>query len=64
MPTRWDAETDAAALISNAKFNAHPENAVGLMTMAGKQQEIINKAEEHKYFLFIDKQKKTLNIHI
>ena len=41
MPTRWDAETDAAALISNAKFNAHPENAVGLMTMAGKQYQRI-----------------------
>jgi 26S proteasome regulatory subunit N10 len=37
LPTRWEAQQDAVALIANAKFQAHAESSVGLMTMAGKQ---------------------------
>lgn len=41
MPTRWEAQVDALGVLANSKFNAHPENTVGLMIMAGKQPEVI-----------------------
>lgn len=37
IPTRWESQVDAVGILANAKFNAHAENVVGLMTMAGKQ---------------------------
>ena len=36
MPTRMEAQNDAVNLIFASKTQQHPENTVGLMTMAGK----------------------------
>jgi 26S proteasome regulatory subunit N10 len=36
-PTRQAAQEDAVHAIFQSKMNAHPENAVGLMTSAGKR---------------------------
>jgi len=36
IPTRLEAQQDAASLICTARTDSHPENTVGLLTMAGK----------------------------
>ena len=35
IPTRLDAQQDAANLVSNAKTQQNPENTVGVLSMAG-----------------------------
>ncbi len=35
-PTRLDAQQDAINLICNSMLDSHPENTVGLLSMAGK----------------------------
>jgi len=35
-PTRFQAQADAVNLLAGAKTQHHPENTVGVMTMAGK----------------------------
>ncbi|OLL26774.1 26S proteasome regulatory subunit rpn10 [Neolecta irregularis DAH-3] len=39
-PTRFEAQLSAVHLLFNAKTQANPENAVGIMTMAGKSPEV------------------------
>ncbi|CAG8460026.1 3011_t:CDS:2 [Paraglomus occultum] len=41
MPTRMEAQNDAVNLIFASKTQQHPENTVGLMTMAGKGPEVL-----------------------
>ena len=36
VPSRFEAERDAINLLFGAKINSHPENTVGLLTMADK----------------------------
>ncbi|KAJ8324345.1 hypothetical protein BDV3_005188 [Batrachochytrium dendrobatidis] len=40
-PTRIEAQQDAAILLFNAKTQTNPENSVGLMTMAGKNPNVL-----------------------
>lgn len=40
-PTRWDAQADAVNILFDAKTNSHPENMVGILTMAGKSPEVL-----------------------
>lgn len=40
-PTRWEAQSDAVNVLFDAKTNSHPENMVGIMTMAGKSPEVL-----------------------
>ena len=40
-PTRWDAQSDAVNILFDAKTNSHPENMVGILTMAGKSPEVL-----------------------
>lgn len=42
LPNRFDAQTEALALLANAKLQENLESAVGLMTMGGKV-EVFNK---------------------
>jgi len=35
-PTRYEAQSDAVAIVFETKCDSNPENMVGLMTMAGK----------------------------
>jgi 26S proteasome regulatory subunit N10 len=44
--TRWDAQKDAASLLSTAKFNAHPESIVGVGLLAGPQTLLTAPTEE------------------
>ena len=39
-PSRLEAQTDAANLISGAKTQAHPENVVGVALMSGERVEV------------------------
>ncbi|CEM00918.1 unnamed protein product [Vitrella brassicaformis CCMP3155] len=39
-PTRFEAQLDSANLICGAKTQQHPENSVGIMTMAGERVEV------------------------
>jgi 26S proteasome regulatory subunit N10 len=41
VPSRWEAQADAANLIFSTKTDANPESSVGLMTMGGNQPEIL-----------------------
>ena len=41
VPTRWDAQADAVNVLFDAKTNSHPENMVGVVTMAGKSPEVL-----------------------
>ncbi|KAK2743519.1 hypothetical protein FQN57_004816 [Myotisia sp. PD_48] len=41
LPTRFEAQADAIHLIHSAKTQAHPESAVGLMSMAGSGPEVL-----------------------
>ena len=36
LPTRWEAQKDAANLISTFKYNANPESMVGIGLLAGR----------------------------
>lgn len=40
-PSRMDSQTDCANLISGAKTQQHPENVVGVATMAGERVEVL-----------------------
>ncbi|WFC97907.1 proteasome regulatory particle base subunit rpn10 [Malassezia yamatoensis] len=40
-PSRWDAQTDAVNILFDAKTNSHPENMVGILTMAGQSPEVL-----------------------
>lgn len=40
-PTRLEAQNDAVNLIFNSKRQSHPENTVGLLTMAGKSPQVL-----------------------
>ncbi|KAK4540832.1 hypothetical protein LTR36_008909 [Oleoguttula mirabilis] len=41
VPSRWDAQTDAANLIFHSKTQANPESAVGLLSMGGAGPEVL-----------------------
>lgn len=36
-PTRWEAQIDGVSVLFDAKVTAHPENTVGIMSMAGRR---------------------------
>src|SRR4051812_13887868 len=40
-PTRFQAQSEAVALIFNAKTQANPESAVGLLSMAGASPQVL-----------------------
>ncbi|KAL2860920.1 proteasome regulatory particle base subunit RPN10 [Aspergillus lucknowensis] len=40
--TRWQAQIDAVSIIHTAKMRAHPQSAVGLMSMGGKGPEVLS----------------------
>lgn len=40
-PTRFQAQADAVNLLAGAKTQHHPENTVGVMTMAGKNPRVL-----------------------
>jgi len=40
-PSRMEAIQDAANLISNAKMQSNPENTVGIMSLAGRNPELL-----------------------
>lgn len=40
-PTRFQAQADAVNLLAGAKTQAHPENVVGVLTMAGKTARVL-----------------------
>jgi 26S proteasome regulatory subunit N10 len=40
--TRWQAQVDAVSVIHSAKMRAHPQSAVGLMSMGGKGPEVLS----------------------
>ena len=40
-PTRFQAQADAINLLAGAKTQHHPENTVGVMTMAGKTPQVL-----------------------
>lgn len=40
-PTRFQAQADAVNLLAGAKTQHHPENTVGIMTMAGKTPQVL-----------------------
>ncbi|KAI9790145.1 MAG: hypothetical protein M1816_005345 [Peltula sp. TS41687] len=40
-PSRFDAQSDAVSLIFSAKTQSNPESSVGLMTMGGKEPEVL-----------------------
>lgn len=40
-PTRFQAQADAVNLLAGAKTQAHPENTVGLLVMAGKTPRVL-----------------------
>lgn len=39
-PTRFQAQADAVNLLAGAKTQHHPENTVGVLTMAGKTPQV------------------------
>lgn len=41
VPSRWDAQTDAANLIFHSKTQSNPESSVGLMSMGGAGPEVL-----------------------
>lgn len=41
VPTRFQAQSDAVNLLAGAKTQAHPENTVGVLTMAGKTPQVL-----------------------
>jgi 26S proteasome regulatory subunit N10 len=40
--TRWDAQVDAVSIIHTAKMHAHPQSALGLMSMGGNGPEVLS----------------------
>ncbi|KAK5941424.1 proteasome regulatory particle base subunit rpn10 [Knufia obscura] len=42
LPTRFQAQSEAVSLIFNAKTQANPESAVGLLSMAGTSPQVLN----------------------
>lgn len=41
VPSRWEAQVDAANLIFHSKTQANPESSVGLMSMGGSGPEVL-----------------------
>lgn len=41
VPSRWEAQTDAANLVFHSKTQANPESSVGLMSMGGSGPEVL-----------------------
>lgn len=41
VPTRFSAQADAVNLLAGAKTQAHPENTVGVLTMAGRTPQVL-----------------------
>ncbi|KAH8832825.1 hypothetical protein DL96DRAFT_1523052 [Flagelloscypha sp. PMI_526] len=41
LPTRFDAQSDAAITVFQTKVDSNPENTVGMMSMAGKSPEVL-----------------------
>ena len=41
VPSRWDAQTDAANLLFQYKTQSNPESSVGLMSMGGRGPEVL-----------------------
>lgn len=41
VPTRLDAQQDAASIICSARTESHPENTIGVLSMAGKGVEVL-----------------------
>lgn len=41
VPSRWEAQTDAANLIFHSKTQSNPESSVGLMSMGGSGPEVL-----------------------
>ncbi len=46
-PTRFQAQADAVNLLAGAKTQHHPENTVGVLTMAGKTPQVTTLHERH-----------------
>lgn len=40
-PTRFEAQADAVNLVHSVKTQAHPQSAVGLMSMGGNGPEVL-----------------------
>ncbi|KAF7716530.1 26S proteasome regulatory subunit rpn10 [Penicillium ucsense] len=40
--TRWQAQVDAVSIVHSVKMRAHPQSAVGLMSMGGKGPEVLS----------------------
>ncbi|KAL0565363.1 proteasome regulatory particle base subunit rpn10 [Marasmius crinis-equi] len=40
-PTRFDAQADAVNVVFQTKIDSNPENAVGVMSMAGKGPKVL-----------------------
>ena len=40
-PTRFQAQADAVNLLAGAKTQHHPENTIGVMSMAGKSPKVL-----------------------
>lgn len=51
VPTRMEAQKDAAGLICNDRTGSNPENTVGLLTMAGESDLLVSPTEESGKFL-------------
>ena len=41
IPSRLEALCDAANVVANAKMNSNPENTVGVMSLAGRNPELL-----------------------
>lgn len=41
VPSRWEAQTDAANLVFHSKTQSNPESSVGLMSMGGSGPEVL-----------------------
>ncbi|CAM9344644.1 unnamed protein product [Ectocarpus fasciculatus] len=53
-PTRLDAQQDAVNLLMTARTDSHPENTVGILTMAGKGVEmLVSPTEDMKKLLAV-----------
>jgi 26S proteasome regulatory subunit N10 len=46
VPTRFEAQTDAVALICSVKAQTNPENTVAIMTMADKREVLVSLTQD------------------
>ena len=47
VPSRFESEKDAVNLLFGSKINGHPENTVGLISMAEKYNTSLPRVESH-----------------